>query len=193
MLSFLKQQPVRFDRIVLDNHADLQDVEILAGDDGPAAAFHSLGTFRLENRDGRQALAVPSTKAKFVKVRLLNNFPDKTGYALGEIQVEESAGTKPALPERLAAAFTQGFKDEFALGRLTFWQQADLFGESHPAAWTIQSKRLVPPSADRHTCDYRATALLHVPCAGDFRLRATVRPVARASGLADALEVSPGA
>lgn len=180
VLSFLQRQPVRFDRVVLDNQSTLQDVEILAGD--ASGAFHTLGVFRLDNRTGMQAFAVPPTQAKFVKVRFLSTWDKRADFALGEIQVEESAEAKPVFAQRLAAAFPKGFRDEFAQGRLTFWQQDDVFAEHD--TWTIEQNRLVPPRAHRHTGDYRATALLHSsPAGGDFRFAAVVRPKARACGL----------
>ena len=58
----------------------------------------ALGTFRLENRTGQQALAVPSTKAKFVKVRLPSTFAEKKGFALGK-------GGGQFRQRRLACAF----------------------------------------------------------------------------------------
>lgn len=183
VVSFLGQMPATFDRVVLDNPAGAQDFEVFAGDDGPMGALRSLGKFRLEKRGGLQAFPLPETKAKYVKIQLLSSYDEKKEFGLGEIVVEEAAGAKPTLADRLAASFANGFEDEFAKGRLTSWQQTDFIHARTPPSWSIQGGKLVQPRSPQ-SGDHRCTAMLHTnTVSGDFQLEATLKGHAHAAGL----------
>ncbi len=169
VLSFRGGQPVKIDRVWLDVQSPIQDVEILAGDD-LKRAFRSLGTFRLEDRRGIQALPLLGATAKYLKVRLVSSYDSNVPFALGEIGVEEIAGVATT------AAFQNGFRDEFAEGRLTYWQQEDVGNIRPRPVWKIEKGKLSQPRSPLiRGFDHRCTALLHsYPAKGDFRFQATV-------------------
>ncbi|HEV3145154.1 MAG TPA: VWA domain-containing protein, partial [Gemmataceae bacterium] len=179
VLSFRGGQAASFDHVWLDNQSRLRDVEFLAGDNGPKGRFRSLGVFRLEDRHGVQAFAFPAVTAKHLKVRLVDSFDAKARFALGEIGVVESEGAA-------AMKWKDGFHDEFAQGRLGFWQQVDV-GAIRPApVWRIESGKLVQPSSPLiQGFDHRSTALLHACRAeGDYQLQATItKPHGQTAGL----------
>lgn len=179
VLSFGSGEEVSFDRVLLDVRSSIQDVELLAGDDAKGA-FRTLGTFRLEDRRGLQALQFAAAKAKFVKVRLLSTYEAKAPFALGEIGVEGVAGGKPAI------AFKDGFRDQFAAGRLAYWQQTDVANLQNGPEWKIERGKLIQPRSYLiRGFDRRCTALLHAyPAAGDYRFEATVtKPYGHNAGL----------
>ena len=55
---------------------NLKDFEVLLGNDGPTAAFKSVGTFSTQNLkmmpDGWQTFTFPKTEAKYVKIKFIN-------------------------------------------------------------------------------------------------------------------------
>src|SRR5439155_26987041 len=79
-----------------------------------------------------------------------------------------------------------GFRNEFADGRMAFWQQMDV-GNIRPApVWKIEGGKLVQPHSPLiHGFDRRCTALLHSYAAeGDYRFEATVvKPHGLVAGL----------
>jgi Mg-chelatase subunit ChlD len=179
VLSFRGGQGASFDRIWLDNQSRIRDVEFLASTNSLQGTFRSLGQFRLEDRHGVQAFAFTAATAKYLKVRLLNSYEAKERFALGEIGVEEAGAAS-------ARTWKNGFQDEFAQGRLSYWQQVDV-GEIRPApVWKIESGKLLQPHSPLiEGFDHRCTALLHAYRAeGDFRFQAKVtKPNGQAAGL----------
>jgi Mg-chelatase subunit ChlD len=175
-VSFLGGKPAQFHRVVFDNPAGVQDIELLS--DGST----SLGRFRLEARPGPQAFPLPATTARSLTVRLLSVYEGKS-FGMGEVAIEEVPDANPKLPQRLASALGHGFTDEFAAGRLTFWEQTDFLAGDTPATWLVRDGKLFQPRSERGG-DHRTTALLHAaPITGNFRLQATVHGSARAAGL----------
>ncbi|MBI1902549.1 MAG: VWA domain-containing protein [Planctomycetia bacterium] len=185
-LSFLDGKPATFDRIVLDARCNVQAIEVLAGDraEGP---FRSLGVFRRQDREAAQAFAVPQTTAAFVNVRVPSVKDEKRSprLELREIAVEEAAGARPSLAERLAAraAPAGGMNVRFDRDGIPFWQQLDFGLTKAPAAWSIRQQRLVADDAP-HGLDFRSSALLSPHAAvGDFHLRLAARTSNTASGI----------
>ncbi len=179
-VSFLKDQHARFGRVILDNPAGVKDIEIFIPTGGERPV--PLGRFRLEQRPGPQAFLLPLTNARSVVVELRSTYEGKS-FGLGEVAVEEALDANPELPARLATVLGAGFSDEFAAGRLTFWEQTDFLAFGDPPAWVLRGGKLTQPQSPRGG-DHRATALLHAATiTGDFRLRATLGGSARAAGV----------
>src|SRR5262249_24238944 len=133
-----------------------------------------------EDRHGAQALVFPATTAKYVNVRLLSTHAANEPFALGEIGIEETAGAGPGV------VWKDGFRDEFAQGRMAYWQQVDVGPIRPEPVWKIEGGKLVQPSSPLlHGFDHRCTALLHSYAAqDDYRIEATVtKPHGQAAGL----------
>jgi hypothetical protein len=85
---------------------NLKEIELFAGDEGPAGTFRSLGVMTVANgmvRDGWQEFKLPTTTARFFKVKLLSNYGgnDIYLYELRLYGVMAQAGAAPSpIPSR---------------------------------------------------------------------------------------------
>ena len=81
-----------------------REIEVLAGDQGPAGAFNSLGVITIADgkmRDGWQEFKLPQTTARFVKLKILSNHGGNGVYMYevrlyGELAAAGSATAAPA-------------------------------------------------------------------------------------------------
>ena len=182
--SFLGKSRATLDRLTIDRRLGLGQFEVLTADDA-TGPFRSLGKLQADERQGRQAFALPKTNANYVKLRLLSTAGEKSSQVeLGEIEISEAAGVRPPLHQRLAASYapSDGIRDAFDKPNLAFWEQTNfVFGRGN-AEWRVEDGRLsvsgMPPIGE-----LRATALLHAsPAVGDFRLQGTVRSSGNQAG-----------
>lgn len=176
-LSFLAKSPATFDRLTIDRRSGLGQFEVLAADEsrGP---FRSLGKFQADEREARQAFALPKTVASLVKLRFLSTTGQRSRQVeIGEIEISEAAGVQPPLIQRLAASYaaTDGIHADFEKPGLPLWEQTDFVFGLGNAEWRVEDGHLAV-SGMPQIGELRATALLHAsPSIADFRLQATVR------------------
>ena len=183
-LSFLDGAPAALDRLTIDRRSGLGQFEVLAGQ-SPEGPFRLLGKFQADEREGRQAFELPKTEARFLRLRLLSTVGERNARVeIGEIEVEEAAGSQPPLSQRLAAfhAGNDGFQTDFSKPELTFWERTDFGSGLDNLEWRSEGGHL-EVSGLQPIRDLRASALLHaLPAVADFRLQATVQSSGNQAG-----------
>ena len=95
VFSFFARQPALISAIVIsaETHETKErwakDIEVWASMDGADTGFSKIGAITLRDEAGEQTVALPPTKARFVKLRILSNHGDHAYAELGKVKVVE--------------------------------------------------------------------------------------------------------
>jgi outer membrane protein OmpA-like peptidoglycan-associated protein len=97
VLSFFGHQPALIATVVINTATRndppnwAKDVEIWVSKDSPDQGFAKVAQKTLSNDPGDQVISFPPTTARYVKIRVLSNYGDKTEVQMGKVKVIEAS------------------------------------------------------------------------------------------------------
>jgi len=98
VLSFFGHQPALITMVVINTATRndpanwAKDVEIWVSKDSPDQGFTKVAQKTLSNDPGDQVISFQPTTVRYVKIRMLSNYGDKTEVQLGKVKVIEGSG-----------------------------------------------------------------------------------------------------